>query len=197
MRLLSSLVLALLCLSGCASAPISTAEPVSAAAPPVVSSQSVSLPTQPSRCLALNQVRNTMSPADLYPEMAQCIQLGDYERAVRLFALAGVYGRYDHARVDNASDATQTLQLRYLGNLSAQQQEAFKTAARPMMMPGTAQQAALCGDIQRLGAPGYAPNYLISPAAVAVPDGAGTGLKAGFDVRSGWREAISGFLHCG
>jgi hypothetical protein len=152
------------------------------------------------RCLALSQVDNAMSPADLYPEMARCIELGDYERAARLFALAGVYSRYDHARVADtrSGSATQTLQLRYLGNLSLQQQQAFKAAARPMMTRGTTQQAALCGDIQRLGAPGYAPNYMISPAAITLPDGvgAGAGLKAGFDPRAGWREAMSGFLHC-
>ncbi|MBK7001926.1 MAG: hypothetical protein IPH35_18755 [Rhodoferax sp.] len=45
------------------------------------------------------EAKNTLTPADLYQGVSDCIHQDKYERATSLFALAGIYGRFDAKRV--------------------------------------------------------------------------------------------------
>jgi hypothetical protein len=62
-------------------------------------------------CIAFEEVRNTFTPADLYKGVATCVAEDKYDLAANLFALAGVYGRFDAGRVadESAAQATSVL----------------------------------------------------------------------------------------
>src|SRR5687767_15441799 len=67
-------------------------------------------------CADPGKITNEHTPADLYMGLGQCLEEGDLEGGVLLFALAGVYGRYDTLRVSDPSahQAITVLRMDYL-----------------------------------------------------------------------------------
>ncbi len=154
--------------------------------------------TLPLDCVGIEVVTNQHTPADLYPGIEQCIASSDYPRAVQLYALAGVYGRFDMSRVSDPSalQAIQALQMNTFGPLSKVQNDAFKAEMGRYREPHSTALSGLCSKIKSVGAPDYRPTYMIEHGMGAAHGSTDNGLKSSFDPAQGWRDALSGYLHC-
>src|ERR1700749_155154 len=66
-------------------------------------------PTASRTCFPLRQANDKLTPGDLYLDMRACIDKQDDADAADLFAMGGVYGRFDSLRVSDqtAHQATQ------------------------------------------------------------------------------------------
>jgi hypothetical protein len=74
--------------------------------------------TQTVGCIPITEAKNTLTPADLYKGVIECIHQDKYDLAAGLFALAGVYGRFDAERVADktAGQAKTVLIMNTLAN---------------------------------------------------------------------------------
>lgn len=152
----------------------------------------------PLSCVALSSVTNKHTPADIYPGVTKCVTSGSYDKAAQLFALAGVYGRFDMLRVSDstARQAIQVLQLNNFDSFTDEQREVFKKTMGTYLSPDSKEFLNLCAQIKAKGAPNYHPSYMIQHGMGAFAGSSGNGIKSDFDTAKGWQESINGYLHC-
>ena len=149
-------------------------------------------------CVSLTELTNMQTPADIYPGVLACITSGKYEKAVPLYALAGSYGRFDQLRVTDptARQAVKVLQMNNFGSLSSERKEDFKKAVHAALEVESASLKKLCSEVERIGPPKYFPTYMVQHGMGAFEGQSGNGVKADFNPAEGWREALTGYLHC-
>ncbi|WP_233411995.1 hypothetical protein, partial [Paraburkholderia kururiensis] len=135
--------------------------------------------------------------------MVACATASRWDAAVFLFALGGVYGAYDGARVADptAGQAARVLRSGAMQAIPDAQREAFRQRLEDIMRdPGA--QAALCDSVRGFGAPAYYPTYMVDhglgamQAAMSGQQVANGGLRADFDAAKGWDAAVAGYLQC-
>lgn len=186
-------LLALLALALCLTVPVrSGAEIVTIEAPGNLIS------TYDIGCADVSKLNNKLTPADLYRGMSICLQHNNFRDGAFLFALAGVYGRYDTYRVSDttAHQATAALQVRTLGpvgqvKLASLQAEVAKLIQEPKDLRIT------CNKIKKIGPPTYYPKYMVQHGMKAIIDRAtNNGLVAKFDSSSAWGNALASYIHC-
>jgi hypothetical protein len=149
-------------------------------------------------CVGPARLQSKYTPPDLYRALGRCLQQDKYREAAFLFALAGVYGRYDTQRVadQTAHQAVAVLRMETFGALSKDKEDAFKkTLQESLGSPGGL--AAACREITRIGPPDYYPRYMIEHGmGEFLKDGLSDGLVAGFDPPAAWKRSLDTFLHC-
>jgi hypothetical protein len=149
-------------------------------------------------CTDVAHLRNIYTPADLYRAIPACVKRNDYDSAVFISALAGVYARYDQMRVadESAHQAETVLRMTYLDNLPPDQQKKLAEVLRartnsPMKL------TAMCDQIRGIGPPHYFPAYMVQHGMGAFAGNTrGDGLVAGFDGARAWNEALTTLLRC-
>ena len=122
----------------------------------------------------------------------------DYDSAVFISALAGVYARYDQMRVtdESAHRAAAALRMKYLDSLAPDQQKKFVDVLRTRTNSPT-KLTAMCDQIRGIGPPHYFPAYMIQHGMGAfVGNTPGDGLVAGFNGAHAWNEALTTLLNC-
>lgn len=151
----------------------------------------------PIGCVDLAGVESTQTPADLYPAVRLCIDGDDLDRGARLFALAGVYGRFDMMRVrdESAHQAIAALQRENLGSLSSERAQAFQHHLAEKFAAASDALRELCEEIERVGPPRYEPIYMVQHGMEAFGQ-PGEGRSRTTDPAAGWDEALSGYLGC-
>jgi hypothetical protein len=149
-------------------------------------------------CVDSGELKNVYSAADLYKGLAKCINDEAYERGVLLFAMAGVYGRYDTLRVadQTAHQATTVLGMTYLQPLDEARRLAFQAKMKEIL--GTPDGLErVCSELRKIGAPAYFPSYMIQHGMGAVLGDTSKGLLIdGFDSESAWKKSLDSYLHC-
>lgn len=149
-------------------------------------------------CVDSGGLKNVYNSADLYKGLAKCINDGAYERGVLLFALAGVYGRYDTLRVADptAHQATTVLRMTYFDSLEEARKLTFLAKLKETL--GTPDGLKrVCSEVRKIGAPAYFPRYMIQHGMGAVSDDTSKGgLIDGFDSESAWEKSLGSYLHC-
>jgi hypothetical protein len=149
-------------------------------------------------CVGPARLQNKYTPPDLYRALGRCLQQEKYREAAFLFALAGVYGRYDTQRVADrtAHQAIAVLRMQTFAPLSKDKEDGFKkTLQESLGSPGGL--AAACREITRIGPPDYHPRYMIQHGMGAfLKDGPSDGLVTGFDAPAAWKRSLESFLHC-
>jgi len=190
MRYLITLIAIIL--AGCAQAPTSNSQITNYETKGNLQSNA------PLGCVSLAAVTNKHTPADIYPGVAKCVTSGNYDKASELFALAGVYSRFDMLRVSDstARQAIQALQLNNFGSFTGEQREAFKETMGTYLSPNSKEFLNLCAQIKAKGAPDYHPTYMIQHGTGAFVGSSGNGIKSDFDAAKSWQESINGYLHC-
>ena len=155
-------------------------------------------------CVGSAKLQNTYTPADLYRAAELCVRRATYREAAFLYAMAGVYGRYDTLRVADktAHQALTVLQMQAFGALGQGPQEAFKKAIKESL-GSPAGLAAACKEIQRIGPPAYHPRYMIQHGMGAFTKDGPTkdgstrdGLVTPFDASAAWKRSLDTYLHC-
>lgn len=153
---------------------------------------------KPLACVSLAEVTNENNPADILTGMGKCIALQEYKNAARLFAIAGVYGRFDIYRVKDKSahQALLVLQQTILMNLEEKERDALVDVLKKEFEPSSTNLKEICQAIRKIGAPKYYPKYMIQHGISAFTDAQGDGLVENFDSAASWEKALKDYLHC-
>jgi hypothetical protein len=152
---------------------------------------------QPVGCVPLATLTNRHTPADLFPGVRACLEAGNDRRASELYALAGVYGRFDVLRVadKSAHQAVTVLRMAHLAPFDQKRIRLFQAEVSRHLGDGSPGLASLCARLLELGAPAYRPDYMLRHGMSAFT-GRGGGIRADFDPEAAWRQALDGYLHC-
>jgi hypothetical protein len=153
--------------------------------------------TQPVGCVPLATLTNRHTPADLFPGVRACIEAGDHKGASELYALAGVYGRFDTLRVadQSAHQAVTVLRMGHLAPVDPDLMQSFRAEVPKYFDRGSPELARICVQLRELGEPAYRPDYMLRHGMGAFT-GRGGGIRADFDPEAAWRQALEGYLHC-
>lgn len=148
-------------------------------------------------CIPLEAVHRDYTPVDLYGRVVKCLNEKRYDDAFGLYALGGVYGRFDAQRVADktAHQAMAVLGMSLFGDfdpkVGAQLMEAGKSAtATPDALN------AFCRRIAAVGSPSYYPRYMIQHGMGAYFGRSANGLIEPFDSRAAFDKAMQSYLHC-
>lgn len=150
------------------------------------------------RCVDIARLDNRYLPTGLFLGAAQCVHEGRITEAVEMYALGGIYGRFDTKRVSDKS-AHQAVSLALMMTVNAlapEEGNAFKKAISDAK--GNPQRiATICRKIERLGPPSYYPLYMTSHGiSNFTGDQQRQALVEGFDARVTWDELLDSYLHC-
>jgi hypothetical protein len=153
----------------------------------------------PCGCIELSEVTNKHNPADILHGMGKCIELNQFEKAARLFAVAGVYGRYDTYRVKDKSahQALLVLQQDIILNVDENVKSKLVEILMKELEKGSNELNNICTSIQKIGMPKYYPKYMIQHGIQAFTENNDNGLVKEFDSEKSWDLALKEYLHCG
>ncbi len=154
---------------------------------------------KPCGCVDLLEVTNENNPADILNGMGKCIELKQFEKAARLFAIAGVYGKYDTYRVKDKSahQALLVLQQSILLNIDESDKNNLIDSLNKELKSGSKELSDICQAIQQVGIPKYYPKYMIQHGIQAFTENEGNGLIEEFNSSESWNLALKSYLHCG
>ena len=155
-------------------------------------------PTKQLPCLDLPAADSSETPADIHTGIKACIDQGEFEKASRLFALAGVYAQFDAKRVvdPSAHDAGQMLMLQTFSSLTPDAKKKFHDAEMAMVKDPAAH-GKLCADIQKIGPPTYFPAYMVAHGMSAFTGAnAAAPLVSNFDAKKTWTDLQTTYLMC-
>lgn len=154
---------------------------------------------KPCGCVDLSEVTNENNPADILNGMGKCIELKQFEKAARLFAIAGVYGKYDSYRVKDKSahQALLVLQQNILLNIDESDKNNLISSLENELKTGSKKLSVICQAIQQVGIPKYYPKYMVQHGIQAFTENKENGLIVEFDSAESWNLALKSYLHCG
>jgi hypothetical protein len=155
-----------------------------------------SSPPSPLGCIDVGALTTRTTPVEMYAAVRKCIGDRQLSRAARLFAVAGVYGRFDTLRVADESAHQVIPALRHLlfSQLDETSTKEFQASAKSYS-PGGSDHDDLCVQIRTLGPPTYDPTYMLSHGLSAIT-GNGGGVTPGFDAATAWQFSLSNYLNC-
>ena len=155
--------------------------------------------SNPCGCVALSEVTNEHTPADILTGMGKCIELKDFDKAARLFAISGVYGTYDRYRVKDKSahQSLLVLQQNILMSIEEKDKKSLINSLNKTLEQGSKELTEICEAIQQIGIPNYFPKYMIQHGIQAFTGNGGNGLVENFDSEESWKLALTNYLHCG
>jgi hypothetical protein len=154
--------------------------------------------TQNVGCVPLAQVKNTFTPPDLYKGVSECLAKNNYDLAIRLFSLAGLYGGFDAERITDktAGQARSVLVSNTLMDVP-QDKKAKLGEAQAQISNNPELLGKLCGDVQRIGMPNYYPAYMILHGMRAFTGNPHEGaLVKDFDAPGAWKKIQAAYLGC-
>lgn len=156
-------------------------------------------PTKRLPCLDLRAANSSETPADIHTSIKACVDEGEFEKASRLFALAGVFARFDAERVadPSARDAGQMLILQTFSSITPDEKKKFQAVYMGMVKDPEAHRR-LCSDIQRIGPPVYFPAYMVAHgmSAFTGANSASGPLVSNFDAKKAWTALQTTYLMC-
>lgn len=153
--------------------------------------------TQAIGCRGVAELTNRHTPADIFPGVRKCIDAEEYGKAADLFAVAGVYGRFDMLRVSDrtARQAIMALRMNNLGSLEQARVDAFQQSMKGRFNAGSSDLVRICDHVKSMGPPAYHPVYMLQHGMSAFT-GAGGGIKSDFNPSEAWAASLDGYLHC-
>jgi hypothetical protein len=154
--------------------------------------------TRAINCIVAGKLSNKDTPADLYPAVMQCLNEAKYERAVFIYALAGVYARFDAMRVadETAHDAATVFLSRMTKGVPRAKLKQFDEV-KEKTLGDQGKLAEICTRIRQIGPPEYYPRYMVQHGMQAFT-GFKTpkGLVPDFDAGKAWTGSLRSYLHC-
>lgn len=148
-------------------------------------------------CIALKDVRPEYNPVDLFKAMKVCIVASRYEDAVRLFAIAGTFGRYDALRVADPTShqAIMVARMKIFGDLPDSESKKYNETASAFLNDA-AKKSEVCAEAKRIGPPSYYPRYMVQHGMGAFFSRSRDGLVKNFNSKNSWDQALSTYLKC-
>ena len=153
----------------------------------------------PCDCVDISEITNEHNPADILHGMGKCIEKNNFGKAARLFAIAGVYAKYDSYRVKDKSahQALMVLQQNILIDISEDDKNNMIAKLRQTLEKGSSELKNVCQEIEKVGIPKYHPKYMIRHGIQAFIETDGNGLVEDFNSEESWKLALESYLHCG
>lgn len=155
--------------------------------------------TKPILCVDISTLTSSHTPADIFTGLSDCIKKNEVRNAVRLYALALSYGRYDSLRMIDKTARGAMRVLRFQTFASASKEYKLKFTAEKKKQDSTnldkKEFSSLCKDIKNLGKPSYHPDYMIRHGMAAFT-GKPMGVLSDFNAEDEWEKVMSGFLKC-
>ena len=153
----------------------------------------------PCNCVEISEIKNIHNPADILHGMAKCIEQKDFRKAVRLFAIAGVYGTYDTYRVKDKSahQALIVLQQNILMDISEKDKNNLIAEIKQTLDKSSSELNDVCEKIRKVGIPKYHPKYMIQHGIQAFVETDGNGLVEDFEDEESWKLALASYIRCG
>jgi hypothetical protein len=156
-------------------------------------------PTRQLKCIDLSEAKNSFTPADLHTGIKQCLAEGQYDRAVPLFALAGIYAKFDSQRVADisAKDGGQALIAQTFATVTPEQKQRFRQALSAFTSDPD-KYRSLCVAVGKVGPPDYFPAYMVMHGMNVFLNGPtdSRALIANFDAKATWADLQVQYLHC-
>jgi hypothetical protein len=164
-----------------------------------VSTQGNLAVTQQLQCIGLTDAKSTYTPPDLHTGIKQCLMQGDFGRAAELFALAGVYAKFDAERVADVSarDGGQVLILQTFSTITPEAKANFKQAMKDIS-EDPKKHSAVCSGVRKVGPPSYFPKYLVlhgMNALLGKPID-NSALLPDFNAAATWENLQATYLSC-
>lgn len=152
----------------------------------------------PCGCIELSEVTNQNNPADILIGMRECIELKEFEKAVKLFAIAGVYGKYDSYRVKDktAHQAISVLQQSILQNVDENDKKILVESLQRNLKEGSEELDHICLTIRQVGAPEYDPKYMPQHGIQAFINEGENGVVKKINSKKNLDSALKEYLHC-
>lgn len=152
----------------------------------------------PCNCVPISEINQQHNPADIYVGMRKCIEQKDYAKAARLFAIAGVFGRFDTFRVQDktAHQALVVLQQNTISTISEEDRKIMVEQLKKVLEKNSSALDAVCQEIQKVGTPTYHPKYMIQQGMQAFLNPEGDGLVPNFNPKESWKLALNSYLNC-
>jgi hypothetical protein len=150
-------------------------------------------------CINIINANNKLTPPDLYKGVADCINAENYENASELFALAGMYGSFDAARISDktAGQAKTVLIMNTFNGLPEGKKQKFSSVLTDRLSKNKIALRNLCSNIIRIGYPTYYPDYMILHGIKAFTGNPNKGaLSETFNPTLTWNKLFETFLHC-
>ena len=154
--------------------------------------------TQTVTCVPLAEAKNTFTPPDLYKGVLDCLAKDNYESAAEMFALAGIYSRFDAERVADktAGQAKTVLIMNTFANAS-EEKKAKLNAALSRITSTQNVLGKLCKQVEVVGMPDYYPRYMILHGIKAFTGNANDeAIVKNFNSSAVWKNLQSAYLHC-
>jgi hypothetical protein len=143
-------------------------------------------------CISITNAKPEYTGADFYRATKECLAKNQFDLAARLLGLAGLYGRFDAARIaDKTAAGGVTILTMSVGEGLADAQKKGFMSAVLSLHDDPAKHKEYCAQIAALGPPDYYPDYLIAHGVGQV-----TGLDPNFDRAEGWQTLLSDGLLC-
>jgi len=143
------------------------------------------------KCIDLDLVQNTYTPADLFSASVDCANNNNAEKAARLFLFARIYGSYDMNRVED-NTAHQSIMVLVQQSFSAMgsNADAVELEINDNLIGKPDNFKNFCSSVKNVGKPNYYPTYMISHGMSAMT-GTSDGLIKGFDGDKTWLKTLS------
>ncbi len=153
----------------------------------------------PCGCVEISEITNEQNPADILNGMKKCIEQKDFDKAVRLFVVSGVYGVYDNYRVKDKSTyrALISFKKNIFLDLSEEDRDIMLSKLKETIKEGSEELNTVCRDILKVGVPTYYPKYMVQHGNKASRKMKGDGLVKNFNSKEFWILAVNDYLHCG
>ncbi|WP_461587785.1 hypothetical protein [Winogradskyella sp.] len=154
--------------------------------------------TKPCDCVEISEITNAHNPADILHGMGKCIEEKEFYKAARLFAIAGVYGKFDSYRVKDKSahKALYVLQQNTMLKVAEEDKNVLIAELQKTLKEESEELKEVCKAIRAIGMPNYHPTYMIQHGMQAFLQTEGDGLVEDFDAEASWQLALSTYLHC-
>ena len=150
-------------------------------------------------CITIINATNKLTPADLYKGVADCINAEKYENASELFALAGMYGNFDAARVSDktAGQAKTVLIMNTFNGLPEDKKQKFSAVFTERLSKNKIALRDFCLNVVKIGYPAYYPDYMILHGIKAFTGNPNKdALSETFDPAATWNKLFDTYLHC-
>lgn len=153
----------------------------------------------PLDCIELSEVKNSNNPADILIGTAKCIEQKQFDKAARLFMIAGAYGNYDISRVEDitAHNALSLLEQNLMSTLVEETKENLFSSLKKELKIDSFELNNNCQIIKEIGIPQYNPKYMIQYGVQVFSENEGNGLVENFNSDESWNTVLKSYLKCG
>jgi hypothetical protein len=149
-------------------------------------------------CIEISNVKNQNTPADMYKGVAACMEQGNYEWAYRLYALAGLYAKFDAERItdETARQASTVLIINTMSPIAKEKRDKLMEV-QSAILKSPQELSKLCQQVQKVGMPNYYPSYMIFHGVKAFMGNPNIGaLKENLDLNVVWKDSQKSYLKC-